>query len=149
LSGPYGLAVDAVNNEVWVLNNQNATITVYARTASGDTAPLRTIAGASTGLISPVYLALDLVNNEVFVSVNGAAVNVYARTANGDIAPLRTIAGAATALLGAQGIALGASAAPPPPPSLQPVPTLDSGVLAALALVLALLGFLAIRRMRA
>lgn len=33
-------------------------VTVYVRTASGDTAPLRTLQGPSTGLIEPEFIAV-------------------------------------------------------------------------------------------
>lgn len=99
LSGPNGIAVDLVNNELIVVNASNNSVTVYARTASGNTAPLRTITGAATGLNTPVGLALDLVNNELaVVNLLGNSVTVYARTANGNVAPVRTLAGAATGM---------------------------------------------------
>src|SRR5260221_7916406 len=48
-------------------NTTNASVTVYARAASGNTAPLRTLSGAATGLNGAAGLALDLTNNELFV----------------------------------------------------------------------------------
>ncbi|HMA29924.1 MAG TPA: hypothetical protein VKS23_08670, partial [Thermoanaerobaculia bacterium] len=63
-------------------------IMVYARTANGNVAPLRTIAGAATGLNAPDGLAVDTVNNELVVANQGNSVTVYARTANGNVAPL-------------------------------------------------------------
>ncbi len=91
-------------------------ITVYSRTANGDVAPLRTISGAATGLQNPRGLAVDPVNNQVFVvnvdtdDANGPpqppTVTVHSRTANGNIAPLRTITGAATGLQSPIGLAV-------------------------------------------
>ena len=97
LSVPVGLAVDAVNNELIVANQGGAasSVTVYARTANGNASPVRTIAGAATGLDRAQGLALDTVNNEIFVQNNGATILAYARTANGNAAPLRTLSGAA------------------------------------------------------
>ena len=43
LSFPEGLVVDTVNNELVVANLTNASITVYSRTASGNTLPTRTL----------------------------------------------------------------------------------------------------------
>jgi DNA-binding beta-propeller fold protein YncE len=98
LSVPVGLTVDPVNNELIVANQGGAatSITVYARTANGNASPVRTIAGAATGLDRAQGLALDTVNGEIFVQNNGATITVYARTANGNAAPLRTLSGAAT-----------------------------------------------------
>ena len=42
-----GAAVDLVNNELIVGNSGNDSVTVYSRTASGNTAPLRTISGVA------------------------------------------------------------------------------------------------------
>jgi hypothetical protein len=47
-----------VKNEIFVANNVNGSINVYGRTDSGNTAPLRTISGISTGLSSPDGIAL-------------------------------------------------------------------------------------------
>src|SRR5712691_639131 len=89
------------------VTNQGGSVTVYARTANGDVAPLRTLAGAATGLNTPVGLAVDTVNNELAVAnLTNNSVTVYARTANGNVAPLRTLSGAATGLNGPFGLAL-------------------------------------------
>jgi len=94
-----GLAVDTVNDEVFVTNPGNIPLTVpvprvvvFNRTANGDVAPLRTLVGAATGLNDPEGVVVDTVHNEIMV-VNTAAgtVTVYDRTANGDTAPIRTL----------------------------------------------------------
>jgi hypothetical protein len=99
---PISVTVDTVNNELFVANNNGSTsassITVYARTATGNSAPLRTIGGASTGIVNPDATAVDLVNNELVVADCNSYVSVFARTASGNVAPLRTIAGVATGL---------------------------------------------------
>jgi DNA-binding beta-propeller fold protein YncE len=107
LNSPYGIAVDTVNNELFVAIAGGATrsVTVYARTASGNVAPLRTLTGAATGLIEPTGLAVDTANNELLVAdAIGHSVMVYLRTANGNTAPLRTIAVATSGNL--QGLAV-------------------------------------------
>jgi Lactonase, 7-bladed beta-propeller len=103
LNGPNAVAIDLVNNEMYVSNFSNtppaaSAIHVYSRTASGNTAPLRSIVGAATGLNSPRGIALDRVHNELVVANFGNSVTVYSRTANGNVAPLRTIIGASAAL---------------------------------------------------
>jgi len=117
LSGPLGVAVDSVNNELVVANEGTGTptstnsITVYSRTASGNTAPLRTLQGAATGLDIPTDVAVDSANNELVVANLGTAgsrgsITVYSRTASGNTAPLRTLQGAATGLAGAEAVAV-------------------------------------------
>jgi DNA-binding beta-propeller fold protein YncE len=86
-----------VNNEIAVANYWSKSVAVFARTASGNVPPLRTIAGASTGLGDVSGIALDTVNNEIAVtnsSVTSGVINVFPRTASGNAPPLRTIAGA-------------------------------------------------------
>jgi hypothetical protein len=48
-----GLALDPTNEELFVANNGDNSVTVYSRTASGDTDPLRKLSGAATGLSGP------------------------------------------------------------------------------------------------
>ena len=97
LYAPSGIAVDTVNNEIFVANfaypDRNS-ITVYTRTVDGNVAPVRTISGYLTGLNAPNGIAVDTVNNEIFVAnYLGNSITVYARTANGDSTPLRSISG--------------------------------------------------------
>jgi 6-phosphogluconolactonase (cycloisomerase 2 family) len=85
-------------DELFVANGNNS-VTVYARTANGNVAPLRTLSGAATGLNGVADLAVDTVNNELVVLNQFApSVTVYALTANGNVAPLRTLTGASTGL---------------------------------------------------
>ena len=80
---------DASGDAVWV----------YSRTASGDAAPLRTIAGASTGLDAVIGVVVDHANDELLVAKYAAsAIVAFDRTASGDVPPLRTLSGAATGL---------------------------------------------------
>jgi hypothetical protein len=59
LNNSRGVALDLTNNELFVANaSPGNTITVYSRTASGNTAPLRTLSGAATGLSNPIGIAL-------------------------------------------------------------------------------------------
>jgi DNA-binding beta-propeller fold protein YncE len=99
MNTPRGLAVDAVNNELFVVQVSTPAIAVYARTANGNVAPLRTIVGAATGLDGPIGISVDTVNNEILVAnISANTITVYSRTASGNAAPLRTITGAATGL---------------------------------------------------
>ena len=89
-------------------NSSSRSVTVYTRTGSGNLAPLRTLAGAATGLGSASGLAVDEVNNELLVVSNSVpySVTVYPRTAAGNVAPLRTITGALTGLNNSSGLSV-------------------------------------------
>jgi len=82
-------------------------ITVYDRTASGDTPPLRTIEGPRTRLNWPAGLAVDLDRGELFVANDtGNEVLVFDADASGDVEPIRAIKGADTSLANPGGIFL-------------------------------------------
>jgi hypothetical protein len=69
---PVECYVDAARGEIAVANLGNDSVTVHARTASGDATPLRTIVGPSTSLRLPTSVRLDAVRDEVFVVNVGA-----------------------------------------------------------------------------
>jgi hypothetical protein len=92
-------------DEIFVTNASNNSVTVYSRIATGNAAPLRTISGAATGISLPQGVAVDTVNDEVAVA-NSSSITVFARTANGNAAPLRTISGGATGLSSTRGLAV-------------------------------------------
>ncbi len=106
LSSPQGLAIDTANDELVVVNSANNptgnSVTVYARTADGNVAPLRKVVGAATGLCGPEGVALDTVNGELAVANPndecGTSVTVFARTADGNAAPVRKLVGPTTGL---------------------------------------------------
>lgn len=97
-----GSASSGSTDLLYVGNTGNNSITVYRHDASGNTAPLRVIAGSKTGIDQPGQLSEDASGN-LYV-VNGAAyasssgILVFARGAHGDVAPLRKLAGTATGL---------------------------------------------------
>jgi DNA-binding beta-propeller fold protein YncE len=76
-------------------HNLPASITVYRRDQSGNTAPIRTIAGPNTQLNWPAGVAYDSKSNEIFVANDmGDDVLVFnAATADGDVAPSRILKG--------------------------------------------------------
>ena len=94
LAGPYGLALDLAHDELVVTSITSHAVTVYARTAHGDVAPLRTVKGPATGLAGPRGVAVDPVHGEIVVAnIAAGSVTVHARAADGNAAPLRTLAG--------------------------------------------------------
>ena len=107
LDNPASIAVDSVNNQIFVANNAypDYSITVYGRTDTGNIAPTRTISGANTYLGNTRAIALDTINNEIFVT-DPYSIKVFARTDTGNVVPIRTISGASTGLDEPLGIAL-------------------------------------------
>lgn len=85
---PGGVAVDVANEELFASAGNG--ILVFAAGASGNVAPLRSIAGSSTGLNRARKLALDPVNGELWVAQQDRLA-AFARDASGDVAPLRVI----------------------------------------------------------
>ncbi len=97
----------AAQNELYVTNEGANSVTVYARTANGNEAPIRTIKGAATLLDNPAGLDVDKVNAEiVVVNESGNSVTVYRLTDNGNVAPQRKIMGAQTGLKDPEGLDL-------------------------------------------
>jgi hypothetical protein len=83
-------------------------VTVYAKGAIGDVAPVRIIAGSRTGLRFPSAVAVDARGNRYVANRAANSVTVYGSNARGDAAPLRTIVGARTGLNLPTGLALDA-----------------------------------------
>ena len=107
LNIPWALFVDTVNNELVVPNfgGGASSVTVYSRTASGNTAPIRTLSGPLTGLNASLSrLVVDTVNNELVAANSSGSVTVYSRTASGNTAPIRTLSGPLTQLNAPMGL---------------------------------------------
>ncbi len=82
-------------------------ITVYAKNASGDAAPLRVIQGARTGLNWPTGIAVDSERGDVYVTNDTTdSILVFGADASGDVAPKRVLKGAKTGLKNPTGLAL-------------------------------------------
>ena len=83
------------------------TITVYAKNASGDAAPLRVIQGPRTGLNWPTGIAVDPERGDVYVTNDTTdAILVFDADASGDVAPKRILKGPKTGLKNPTGLAL-------------------------------------------
>jgi len=86
----YGVGVDAVNNEVYVVEKEY--ITVYPRTAKGDVAPTRIIRGPDTGLLNARAILVDPVRNILLVGTNNG-IEIFDRTASGNAKPRAVLGG--------------------------------------------------------
>ena len=79
--------------------NLPPSITVYAKNARGDTAPLRVIQGPKTQLNWPAGLAVDSERGDLYVANDGGgSVLVFSTSASGDAAPIRVLKGPRTQL---------------------------------------------------
>ncbi len=85
--------VDTLNNELFVTDDNNHAIRAYSRSACGAALPLRVIQGLATGLDFPSSTVVDVMNNEVWATMNDTSdrATVYGRTDVGNATPLRTL----------------------------------------------------------
>jgi hypothetical protein len=104
---PDTLYVDLEHDEM-VVDSGDDSVLVFARTAEGDTPPLRKIAGERTRIRNPYGVTIDGSRNLVFVanrtetgegreSTDG--ILVFNRTDEGDVPPRAVIAGPHTGIL--------------------------------------------------
>jgi hypothetical protein len=102
-----GASPARAQDELAVGNFVANSVTVYPRTASGNTAPLRTLQGPATSLGGPEGIVMDFVHGELLVAnFSGNAITVYPRTASGNTPPLRRLQGPGTMLAGPNGMVL-------------------------------------------
>jgi hypothetical protein len=117
LNGPLAVAVDSGDN-IYVttdgssVDNQQKVL-VYEKGASGNVAPIATIAGSNTGLFGPGGIAVDkarriYVANRGHLGAGPNSITVYAPGANGNASPIATITGPNTKLGDPMGIAVDA-----------------------------------------
>jgi hypothetical protein len=89
----HGFTYDEIHDEFTVPQQFAQAILTFAGGADGETAPLRVIQGSNTRLEAPDRVAVDAVNNEIYVP-EGDKILVYDRMGNGNVAPKRVIEGA-------------------------------------------------------
>jgi DNA-binding beta-propeller fold protein YncE len=128
IADPHGLAYDDDRKELIVANHGNWTelrpyspydplsktppayepgrfeppsIRTFAASATGNTKPLRSISGNSTGLNWPMGVDVDVQRDDVVVANYGDnSVRFFKRGAEGDVAPSRVIKGDRTGIVG-------------------------------------------------
>ena len=94
LSTPQHLLLDIANNRLYVANQGGASILIFnnASTLTGNVSPTRVISGSATGMTAPLDVALDTVNDLLYVA-DGTSILVFsgASTVNGNVPPVRNI----------------------------------------------------------
>jgi DNA-binding beta-propeller fold protein YncE len=98
--GPRDLELDAAGT-LYVASENDGSVVMYeqAEQASGMVTPSRRLAGASTGVVAPIALAIDRSSDELYVVNSGSIgsvdtrIRVFAKgsTLDGEVAPARTI----------------------------------------------------------
>jgi hypothetical protein len=88
----HAIAYDEIHDEFSVPVPFPQAILTFRGGANGEEAPIRVIQGPLTRLKAPMRLALDPVNNEIFVP-QGNELLIYPREANGNVAPIRVLRG--------------------------------------------------------
>jgi hypothetical protein len=86
----HAIAYDELHDEIVVPSRAGQAIMTFRGAANGNEAPIRIIQGPKTGLRQFDKLAVDPVNDEVYVFFGGQVV-FFDRTANGDVAPKRVL----------------------------------------------------------
>src|SRR3989442_8446833 len=104
-SSSEGPSVPRGGKALYVVNSGANSVAAYAPGASGDAAPIDTIAGSNTGLNAGGALALDSAGNLYVANYYGSSITVYAPGASGNATPSTTIAGSNTGLSWPWGIA--------------------------------------------
>lgn len=94
LNWPAAIKLNPDNGDVYVANDINQSILVFANaaTAQGNVAPVRVVKGDKTRLRNPTGVFLDRKNQELWVSnLGNASATAYPLMANGNVAPIRVI----------------------------------------------------------
>jgi DNA-binding beta-propeller fold protein YncE len=89
---PTGLAVDPVNNELFVTNDMKDEVAVFDASSSGNASPKRILRGPKTLIQNPTGVWIDRQNKELWVSNFGNyTATVFPLDASGNMAPKRVI----------------------------------------------------------
>jgi hypothetical protein len=105
--GPRATTPCGTQQCIYVTNQSDTpSIVVYPTNANGNVVPVATISGSSTGLCTPVGVALDKSKN-VWVADGCGSVFAFAAGANGNVSPIVNISGSDTQLKQPLGIFVG------------------------------------------
>ncbi|MBV9583121.1 MAG: hypothetical protein JO057_31425, partial [Chloroflexi bacterium] len=72
---------------LYVVDATSNAITEYAPGATGNAAPVASIAGSVTGISDPIGLVLDAQNRPFVSNADDNSITAYTPEANGDVAP--------------------------------------------------------------
>ena len=91
---------------LYVADETNNSVLVYAEGATGNATPIQTISGSYTGLSHPIDVAVDASRDIYVANQRRKSVTVYSAGATGNVAPIQTISGSMTKIFTPFGIAL-------------------------------------------
>lgn len=95
----HDIQYDDLHDEIVIPNPFAQAILTFRGGTNGEVAPIRIIQGPHTEMVSPDFMDIDPVHNEIFV-IEGESILVFPRTATGDVAPIRVVRGPDTGLGG-------------------------------------------------
>lgn len=95
----HGIGYDDIHDEIVVPQAFSQAVLTFRGGATGEEAPIRIIQGSRTQLKAPDRMAIDPVNNEIYIVEQGYIL-VFAREANGNVAPIRRLEGPDTGIAG-------------------------------------------------
>jgi DNA-binding beta-propeller fold protein YncE len=101
----HGIDYDQQRDEIIVPQQFGQAILIFKGSATGETPPVRVIQGSRTMLTALDRVAVDSVNNEIYVP-EGDRVLVFDLLANGNIAPKRVLTGPDTGFTAAGAVAV-------------------------------------------
>ena len=96
----HGIGYDEVHDEIVVPQAFAQAVLTFRGGSNGEEAPIRVIQGSLTQLKAPDRVALDPVNNEIYISERTGYILVFPRQANGNVAPIRRLEGPDTGITG-------------------------------------------------
>lgn len=86
---PVAVAIDETRDEIVVVDDNTDQILVFARSASGNTAPLRVIGGNATGITAPSDIIVTHFGE--YAVLNAGRILVFPSTSEGDVTPTRIL----------------------------------------------------------
>jgi hypothetical protein len=101
----HGIGYDEIHDEIVVPQAFSQAVLTFRGGANGEQPPLRVIQGSLTQLKAPDRMALDPVNNEIYIVERGYVL-VFPREANGNVAPIRRLEGPNTGISGLSFVAI-------------------------------------------
>ena len=95
LSGPQHMTIDTAADRLYVANQSGRSILIFdnaSTLATGSVTPTRIISGGNTGFANPIDVAVDTINNLLYVA-DGTSILLFtsASTINGNVAPTSNI----------------------------------------------------------